>query len=89
MEMSERDEDRLSGGWRRKKQKPVVTVRPGVICNLILGIVFLLNGPALIAWAATWPGRAWYVSAVIIGHGAVLTVWGIILLVMAALRKSD
>jgi hypothetical protein len=89
LEMTERDQDRLSGGWRRKKVQPVVGVRPGVIRNLLLGILLLLGGLALIASAATWPSRAWYVKAVFIGHGLVLTVWGIILLVLAALRKSD
>lgn len=89
LEMSQRDQDRLSGGWRRKKRRPVVAIRPGVIRNLIFGVLLLLGGPILIAWAASWPSRAWYVKAVIMGHGSVLTVWGIILLVLAALRKSD
>ena len=89
LEMAERDQARLSGGWRRKKVQPVVSMRPGVIRNLILGGLFLLIGPALITWAATWPGRAWFVAAVFMGHGSVLTVWGIILLVLAVLRKGD
>ena len=89
LEMSQRDQDRLSGGWQRKKQKPVVAIRPGVIRNLILGLLLLLAGPALIAWAASWPSRAWYVKAVFMGHGSVLILWGIIALVLAVLRKSD
>jgi hypothetical protein len=89
LEMTERDQDRLSGGWRRKKVRPVVGVRPGVVRNLILGVFLLLGGPALLVWASTWPSRAGYVKAVFIGHGLVLTMWGIILLVLAALRKGD
>jgi len=89
LEMTERDQDRLSGGWRRKKVQPVVGVRPGVIRNLLLGVLLLLGGLALIVSAATWPSRAWFVKAVFIGHGLVLTGWGIILLILAALRKSD
>jgi hypothetical protein len=89
LDMSERDQDRLSSGWRRKKRKAVVAVRPGVIRNLILGPVLLLAGPALIAWAATWPSRAGYVKAVFMGHGSVLIMWGIICLILAALRKGD
>jgi hypothetical protein len=89
LEISARDQDRLSGGWRRKKRKPVVAIRPGVIRNLILGLLLLLGGPILIAWVASWPSRAGYVKAVFIGHGIVLTGWGIILLILAALRKSD
>jgi hypothetical protein len=87
--MTQRDEDRLSGGWRPPRRKAVVAIRPGVIRNLIAGIVLIVLGPALVAWAASWPKRAWFVSAVFIGHGLVLTMWGIICLVLAALRKND
>jgi hypothetical protein len=87
--MTEEDQLRLAGGWRRKKTQPVVFMRPGVIRNFILGTVLFLLGPALILWASRWPSRAWFVSAVFIGHGLVLTMWGIILLVLAILRKND
>ena len=89
MEFSERDQLKLSGGWRRKKTAPVVTVRPGVIRNVIFGILLLVLGPGLIIWATTWPPKASRVAGVFMGHGVVLTGWGIVLLVRAALRKSD
>ena len=89
MEMTEREQERVAGGWRRKKTAPVVRFAPGVIRNLVFGCLLLLAGPGLIIVAISWPARASTVSAVFIGHGGVLTVWGIVLLVRAAMRKSD
>lgn len=88
MELGERDQRKVSGGWKRKKTEPGGT-RPGVVRNLILGIVLLLVRTVLIVWAASRWDRAGAVAAVFMGHGIVLMGWGIVLLVRAALRKSD
>ena len=88
MEFSERDQLKRSGGWKRKKRGPVDTP-PGVIRNLIFGIVLVPLGLSMIAWAASRWNEAGKVAAVFMGHGIVLTVWGIIALILAALGKKD
>jgi hypothetical protein len=88
MEFSERDQSKLSGGWKRKKRGPVDTP-PGVIRNLIFGIVLVVFGLSANAWAASRWNQAGIVAAVFMGHGIVLTVTGIIALIMAALGKKD
>ena len=88
MELAERDQRKVSGGWKRKKTAPVGT-RPGVVRNLILGVALLALGAVAVAWSVSRWDRAGGVAAVFVGHGIVLMGWGCVLLVRAAMRKGD
>lgn len=82
---------RLFEAPRHSGKPPLVSIRPGVIRNAVMGVGLLGFGVFLLLMARSYLSdpKAGMVQARFIGHGIAMLIFGVAALVAALLGKSD